>query len=900
MLALLAPMRFFLRLPHCRTACWGLGARLAALLVGVAVLLAPLAPRETCAQSTQGPEDETKAVVVEGRDARARVAFYRDDVVRVDWRSRASGGFDGAPDTSLAVVRMPGEAARRHDVQQRARSGSGSGSGGGRVLRTESLTVQVDADPLRLRFFDGQGKPLTRGAPESSFTTPGDTAQALRFAIGPETRFYGTGERSDGHAEAGEESLDLRGRAFRSYNTQQYGYVEAPSVMKINVPLLTTTGGYALFVDSPWPGRFDVGAERTNRLQYTAVNGGDPAHGSLTYYLIAGDGPTEQLEGYTWLTGRQPMPPRWSLGFVQSQYGYRSAEAARAVVDTFQQKNIPLSALVLDLYWFDRMGDLAWGQKSGNWPDPAALAEDLEDDGIKLINITEPYLVTASRLFDEAAAEGYLGTRPGSNEPYVMDDWWSCTAGAAFATEAAKDDGACRVALLDITDPEAQDWWWNQYPEFMDVGVDGFWTDLGEPERHPTDMQHAMGATARVHNVYNLLWAKTLYEGFRKRRPNRRMFNLTRSGYAGIQRYGTALWSGDVARRFVTLEEQIPLMLNAGLSGLGYYSSDLGGFTGDKRSAELYARWVTMGTFTPTMRVHGQDDLPTEPWGFGEEAEQIVTDYIRLRYRMLPYNYALARENHETGTPLARPVFSAEGSRGEEAPRGDAFTWGDALLVAPVTEEGKRERSVRLPRGPAWTNYWTGERVDGGKTIQAAAPLARVPLFARAGSIIPMRASARPTTVPFDTLRLDVFPHESQPARFTLYEDDGATQSYRRGAYAKTRLVQRWRAGEQGGQDSGDARTLRLEIGPAVGGYDGLPAERLWRADVRHVAEAPSDVRSDGHALRERPSREALYAAPEGGYFYDAETQRLVVQAPPGAATDRAHWLTARGVRLAR
>ena len=267
-------------------------SRLVFLGVVLAMLAAPLSLGSAHAQSAGAPQARAEAasIVLEGEDARLRLTFYRPDVARVDWQVRRSGaGFTGSPDTSLAVIRTPGEAAARPDVQ------STETQSGDLLLRTEQLTAQVEREPLRVRFFDGDGQPLVGGAPEGGFTAR-DTAQALRFAIGPETRFYGTGERSG--------PLNLCGRAFRSYNTPQFGYVEAPSVMKINVPLLTTSGGYALFFDSPWPGRFDIGAARTNRLQYTAANQQKPARGSLTYYLIAGETPRQQLEGYTWLTGR--------------------------------------------------------------------------------------------------------------------------------------------------------------------------------------------------------------------------------------------------------------------------------------------------------------------------------------------------------------------------------------------------------------------------------------------------------------------------------------------------------------------------------------------------------------------------------------------------------------------
>jgi alpha-glucosidase (family GH31 glycosyl hydrolase) len=369
------------------------------------------------------------------------------------------------------------------------------------------------------------------------------------------------------------------------------------------------------------------------------------------------------------------------------------------------------------------------------------------------------------------------------------------------------------------------------------------------------------------------------------------MVNLTRSGYAGIQRFGTVLWSGDVARSFEGLQAQPPLLLNMGLSGVGYYGSDLGGFVGDRKQPELYARWLQHGALSPIMRVHGVDNLPTEPWRFGPETERIVRDAAHLRYRLMPYLYSLAWTNHRTGLPLARPLFFAD--PGDERLHGesDAYLLGDALLVAPVLEKGKRTQTVRLPEG-TWIDWHSHEAYAGGRTITVDAPLDEIPLFVAAGSIVPTRPVAPHTGAqPADTLGLAVYPDSATSASFSLYQDDGRTRAYQDGAYALTSLRQSWSRG-------GD--TLVLTVGGATGRYEGQPEARTIRAAVHRVGAPPARVTAGGEPLPEQTSREALRQ--EGGWFYDASARVLHVQrragthdplritvrgAPSGAGADR-------------
>jgi alpha-glucosidase (family GH31 glycosyl hydrolase) len=762
-----------------------------------------------------------QGVRVEGETATVHLTLVRPSVVRVDWRRD-----EERPDTSLAVVAEP-----RADLDPTVRETPEA-----LYLRGGTVTAVVEKAPLRVRVANEEGATVFAEADANVAWT--DTSRTLRTRMEPDTRAYGTGERP---------VFGVEGHAFDLVNTQRYGYSEAPMTMKVNVPFVPTTGGYGLFVDNPYEARLDVAEADSTRLTYRA--GG----GRLRYYVLVAPTIEEQLRQYTGLTGRQPLPPKWALGYMQSKYGYRTEDAARSVVDTLRRRDFPVDALILDLYWFEHMGDLRWNREA--FPEPFRMMKDLKDRGVRTIGISEPYIVRPSRLFEPALDSSFVGRTP-DGEPYVMEDWWSCPDG-------------CDVALLDITDPAAQDWWAGQYPPFMGETMAGLWTDLGEPEHHPDDMQHHMGPAPAVHNLYNLLWARTLSRHWDEWRPDRRMVNLTRSGYAGIQRFGTVLWSGDVARSFEGLQAQPPLLLNMGLSGTGYYGSDLGGFAGDTRSPELYARWLQHGALSPIMRVHGVDNLPTEPWRFGAEVEEIVRTAAQRRYRLMPYFYSLAWRNHRTGLPLARPLFFADPDDERLHGYTDAYLLGDALLVAPVLEEGKRTQPVRLPEG-TWIDWHTDAAYEGGQTITVDAPLEETPLFVEAGSIVPTRPVAPHTGAqPADTLGLAVYPDSAESASFSLYQDDGVSRAYRDGAYALTSLRQSWERAE------GEA-ALVLTVEGATGTYEGQPAARTIRAAVHRVDAAPARVTAGGEALSPRTSREALRR--EGGWLYDASAQVLHVQ----------------------
>lgn len=791
-------------------------------------LCAPQGAAQTFLGDYTGHSVAGRSVTITAGAASVRLTPYAPDILRVDFLPTPAS----APDSSFSVIRDT------------------SGAGLVAVLETDSVLhvtagligIRCSKYPLRLAWLDQVGGTILEEPQTGGLASEGGSRSA-RFATRPGMHFYGTGERGIGP--------DLRGRSFASSNTQVYGYGAALSTMNINVPFLATSAGFGLFFDNTWPGWFDLGAADPAKFLYSA--GG----GELTFYVIAAGSVPAQLERYTWLTGRQPLPPRWAFGYLQSKYGYRNEAEARALVATMRQKRIPCDAVILDLYWYDRMGDLAWSPV--NFPDPAGMVTDLLAAGVKTVLITQPYLTVTSAHWAEASAARHLATNA-LGQSYMLPNWWSCN---------------CPASLLDVTRASTRAWWWEKHPPFMGSGVAGLWTDLGEPERHPADMVHHLGSSAKVHNIFNLLWAKAVFEGYSQFRPDHRLFNLTRSGFAGIQRYGAITWSGDVARTFGGLGVQIPMLLNMGMSGLPYQNSDIGGFCCGTTTPELYIRWLQFGTFSPVMRAHGAGPAvggqDTEPWSHGPEAERVATEYIRLRYRLLPYIYSMAHENYGTGMPIARPLFFDDPEGGFDG-EGASYLFGKAFLVSPVFSPGQTARSVGLPRG-LWYDFWTDRQERGGVTVTVPAPLETIPLFVRAGSIIPMQPVREWTgQSPPDTLFLAVYPSPSGPSSFELVEDDGESLGYARGEAGRTLL-------EQSLAPAGARASLSITIGRTEGSYPGKPTRRVYLSEVHGIALAPVSVTRDGLPVPRRSTLDELRRNGDG-WFHDPASALLSIHTP--------------------
>jgi alpha-glucosidase (family GH31 glycosyl hydrolase) len=800
--------------------------------------LAQVRPGDVTGYSVTG-----KAITVFADTSRIRFVFYQADIVRVDYLPSLSSILD----TSYAVAR---DTTSPVPVAISSTDSTLVFSAGG-------VTITCTKSPLRVSFGTGSSQVLRQSAADGFAAT--GIQRSVSFRMNAADHFYGTGERGT--------ALDKRGEAFDSYNDAFYGYGGVLPRMNINIPFLASTAGYALYFDNTYRGHFDLGSTDPASFSYAASGG------ELSYFFIAAPTVPLQIERYTWLTGRQPLPPRWALGYLQSKFGYQTQAEAAGIVQTMRDRRIPCDGVILDLYWYAQMGDLSWNTAS--WPDPHGMMLSFQRRGIKTIVITEPYITSLSINYGEGSAQGFFGKDP-FGSTYALGGWWSCNCGAA---------------LLDITNPAARAWWWSKHIQALggdSSGVAGLWTDLGEPERHPDDMRHFLGLTPKIHNMYNALWAKTVYDGFLSQRPDERVFNLTRSGSAGIQRYGVTTWSGDVASTFAGLAVQLPILLGMGVSGLAYHNSDIGGFCCGTSTPELYVRWMQFGTFCPITRAHGTG-RGTEPWAYGTTAENIARSFIELRYRLLPYIYTMAHENTTSGMPLARPLFFSSPADPSLASESSAYLWGDNFLVSPVTQAGVTVQAVVLPGGSTWRDYWTGRQYQGGQTVPVQVTLETLPLFVRAGSIIPMQFLVQYTDEhPLDTLMLDIYPAAGVAGSYDLYEDDGRSLAYQSGASATTHFAQKL-------ETSGGSQTFTLEIGMSVGVYAGRPASRTYLAEVHDVAVPPLSVTKGGVGLPSTPSLVSLRQGGDG-YFHDPGARVLYVQVRTNP--DSAYVIVGTGLQL--
>jgi len=391
-----------------------------------------------------------------------------------------------------------------------------------------------------------------------------------------------------------------------------------------------------------------------------------------------------------------------------------------------------------------------------SFPDFEGMVKRLNDKGVKTIPITEPFVLTTSKKWDEAVAKNILAKDSVGN-PARYDFYFGNTG------------------LIDIYKPEGEQWFWNIYKDLTNKGVAGVWGDLGEPEVHPDWVQHHTGSASEVHNIYGHDWARLIYEGYQRDFPNTRPFILMRAGYSGSQRYGMIPWSGDVNRTWGGLQSQPEIALQMGMQGLAYMHSDLGGFAGANLDDELYVRWLQYGAFNPIFRPHAQEDVPSEPIYRSEKAKRLASFAIAMRYRLLPYNYNLVYENHKYGKPLMRPLLFEEPSNPELFNYSKTYLWGNDILVSPVLEAGKKEQEIYFPKGSKWFDIETDNITEGGtiKTVQLREDF--IPVYVRAGAFIPLTDMVQTTE---DYRGSDIELHyyydlSISESKGSLYMDDG-------------------------------------------------------------------------------------------------------------------------------
>ncbi len=614
------------------------------------------------------------------------------------------------------------------------------------MVTPAGVVATVNASTGEVTVSAGAGKTVTDNGVRQST----DGMRTITLSTTSAGSFYGAGER--GH------SLNLRGDTLVMYNRQNYGYIKGdPRIdqMNITMPVVLSSDGFALVFD-------DFAAAQMVLTEGSQIIYSSEATAPISYYYVNGASTladvTEQL---TTLTGRQPLPPLWSLGYITSKYGYHNEKETLGAIDSLKRRGYPVDGIVLDLYWYGKeqdMGRLDWEPEQ--WPNPEKMLAKLKKENVNLVAISQPYILRNGKALDNynfLAQNGMLMADSTGNDPQEVKIWVG------------------EGGMFDMSNPDTRQWLSDRYAALTDMGISGWWGDLGEPEVHPENGIHANGLTARqYHNQYGNDWSEIIYDLFTEKYPDRRLLTMMRGGTTGLQRYSVFPWSTDVSRSWGGLQPQVTIMLNSGLSGLGYMGHDVGGFAVDPDNPvdpELYVRWLQFGLFSPMLRTHAQHNA--EPYHY-PGFKDITLKLIRDRYRWLPYNYTLAYENAAYGYPLVRPLnFYEPGSTAYDG-IDDEYLWGSEVLVAPVMQQGAVERKVTFPEGK-WVEYASPYKVyAGGTTITYPAPLEVLPLFVKAGAFIPMADYAMNSTADYNpaALTVDYYPVEGVASAYTMYDDN--------------------------------------------------------------------------------------------------------------------------------
>lgn len=616
-------------------------------------------------------------------------------------------------------------------------------------LKTKDLSIVINKEPFHISYWN-KGKKVTE---EKNGYQKNDDFETIRFGLTSDEVLYGGGARALG--------MNRRGNRLELYNKAHYGYEEKSKLMNFTMPLVLSSKKYAIHFDNAPIGYLDLDSHKDNSLSYETISG------RKTYQVIVGNSWLNLIANYTKLTGKQPMLPRWALGNFSSRFGYHSQKETENTIAKFKEEKIPVDAVILDLYWFGKdlkgtMGNLEIYKDS--FPDMKQMVANFKKKGVKTVLITEPFVLSTSKKWKEAVAKNVLAKDSVGN-PAKFNFYFGNTG------------------IIDIYNEQGKEWFWNIYKDIKELGVKGFWGDLGEPEVHPSWVQHAAGSADEVHNIYGHDWARLIHEGYQKEYPNERPFILMRAGYSGSQRFGMVPWSGDVNRTWGGLQSQPEIALQMGMQGLAFMHSDLGGFAGANLDDELYTRWLQYGVFQPIFRPHAQEEVPSEPVFRSEKTKQLAKESIELRYKLLPYNYHLVYENNQFGKPLMRPLFFENEALNEVS---TSYLWGQDFLITPILKSEVKEQEVYFPKRSFWFDFYTGRRIKSGQKLKIKTKENSIPTFVRAGAFIPF-AKPMQTTDDYNFNSLDIhYYHDNsiKKSERKLYNDDGETaNAFEKGMY---------------------------------------------------------------------------------------------------------------------
>ncbi|HEY0006500.1 MAG TPA: TIM-barrel domain-containing protein [Pyrinomonadaceae bacterium] len=735
------------------------------------------------------------------------------------------------------------------------------------TIRTEELEVVVRRSPLLIEFRDAAThRPINSDERPMMFDARGERA-AMQFdpkagqfiavakKLGFDEHFYGLGEKAA--------RLDKRRGSFVNWNSDTPGYSEGRDPIYQTIPFyIGLQGGaaYGIFFDNSYRSYFDFGKSSQQYAAFAAEGG------ELNYYFFYGPAIKKILARYADLTGHMPLPPMWALGNQQSRWSYYPEAMVEEVVSEYRRRDLPLDVLHLDIDYMQGYRVFTWDTK--RFPDPRGLTGRLARQGVKVVTIVDPgvkYQPSAAGA-SSLQASGPEASRQPELEPqgksyYVFEQgreknfFQKRQSGQLFIPQVWPGESV----FVDYTLPEARRWWGGLHRAYLDNGVKGIWNDMNEPSdfvdqtgKNQLDVvsydEGEKSTHAKNRNVFALLMARATYEGLERLRPSERPYVITRAAYAGIQRYST-MWTGDTVSNWETLALSIPVFQTLGLSGEPFVGSDVGGFIG-RGNGELLVRSYQVSFLVPFCRNHKElSGYDQEPWRFGKYYEDIIRKYLKLRYRLMPFLYTTLEEAHRTGVPLFRPLLLNYQQDESTLNLDDQFMVGTDLLVAPILQPNQTGRLVYLPAG-MWYDFWTSRKYRGGTMIRVDAPLETVPMFVRAGAVIPTGPEMSYVGEKPLTPNFVIYPDEKGEARATLYEDDGVSPDYRQGVSRRTTV-----------EVSPSGAGYQINLGAPVGSY--TPAPRYLILTLKSFAAR--QVSLDG-----RPLGAILPEVSAHGWFKDA------------------------------
>jgi alpha-glucosidase len=689
-------------------------------------------------------------ILINVDNAKIEVLQYTPTIVRI-----RVGKPDLKPDFSYAVIQQPIGTFREVKDQQDSL-----------ILITDSLQIVIRKKPIRFTFMSPSGIVLSSDYQDFNLSWQGTQVTCYKELFQDE-KFIGLGEKTG--------PLNRRGNAYENWNVDVPAYSYRQDPLYVTIPFyigIHHTSVYGIFLDNSYRTNFNFGASTDDQFSSFSA-----ANGEMRYYFFGAENIPGIIRDYTWLTGRMKLPPYWSLGYQQCRWSYYPAADVLNLASTFREKKIPCDVIYLDIHYMDNYKIFTWNKE--RFPDPKTMIGKLNNMGFHMVTIVDPGIKVEKGYsgYDEGIKNDCFVKYPGGK--YYVGNVWP---------------GRCHFP--DFTKPSVREWWGKSFSALTNPGVEGFWNDMNEPSawgqnipdlvQFDFDGHHS--TMAEAHNVYGLNMSRATFEGTKQLLNGNRPFVLTRAAYAGIQRY-SAVWTGDNQGIEDDMLLAVRMVNSLGVSGVSFTGPDMGGFIGTPTN-NLFARWMSVGVYTPFLRNHAEiNSRRKEPWSFGEDIEEICRQWINKRYRLIPYLYSTFYESSQTGMPVARTlaIDYLGDDKIYDLDYQNEYLFGSEILVAPAGSE-KSVCKVYFPEGE-WVRMSNDETYTGKSEALVECPLDDLPVFVKSGGIVPLQSVVQNTSErPSPTLEINVWKGKNENS-FTFYEDDGVTYNYESGQYNRRTMT---------------------------------------------------------------------------------------------------------------